>query len=609
MSAVAPSAYVPSDWDVSRLSTNELKALVRALGGPESRVPLELGELRDAGEVVVIQKMDKHSMRSLIERSGLHSRDCNTMELLRDRTREAMARLREADVPFCPSTGPRTLKDNQFPVTWRKFDVTFREASLGLSIALDSGGNLSVVRVSGDVPLKAGVKPDDTLLTINHCGFGDIYDQSTFEKDVLTRLKLAPRPLKLTFLVGDGRWPPTSHLSEANAKSNASSKQSAPSPPQTSSKYVNVRFEQRGTLGFSVGLNLEKKLEVSKVRQVAASPCWLAAVKPGDELVALNNRKFGLVEQDQFDKVVLQLKHSKRPMTLTFKKQKTKQSSSGGKSSAATGPAATNKNSAKSGGSSGGGTRTTSVPRATVPPVAPAGGSAPRAASQRYSTPAEPPTPPAEGAWKDSVSRSAAEALNAESPKPTLKSSASDVYHYDAVFTKQLLGIALALSRAKDDSIHVVVTEVRPSCTAAEIEVNDRLLKINGSPIGTVQNEAAFHSKILDKLKAAQRPLTLTFTSGVQGTLCFSQSYAQDLFDEIDSNHDGLLSQVELIKALRKHPELAKALDLPQSIRQEDGSRDKFTVVFHSLATRDDKNISKREWAHGLAKMAGETIV
>ncbi|KAJ8601900.1 hypothetical protein CTAYLR_002679 [Chrysophaeum taylorii] len=709
------SVYIPSDGDVSHLSTQELKAVVVAWTGDKSKVPMEKGDLRDAAERGIAQALDLKTMRELIARSGLSHRDCNTMELLRARCVAAMARLREAEIPFM-ARPHGAFRDNQFPVTWRTFDIVFKEGSLGLSIALDSGGNLSVVKVSGQDPQKAGLRPKDALLKINGCGFADVYDLATFERDVLRRLRCAPRPLKLTFLVGDGRWPPTA---DAVARPAAS----APAPPQE--ECTTVKFDTRGTLGFSLGLNRDQRLEVSKVRELETSPCWIAGIKPGDELIAINGRKFGLVAQTQFDAVVQQLKQTPRPMKLTFKRngtmqqqpppskasippranrspppaqqpapaakqspspvkqqsappattttkkqqqppppknnnnskpaaKKTTAAAASSKPSAAPAPAAPSQKSAmkksastapphksvpKTSASaapaktaSAAPAKTASAAPAKTASAAPAktASAAPAktasAAPAKTASAAPPKTDAAEASWKEFVSKAAADALN-EPPAPPLNEppappappapegttkakTEGDVYRYDAVFPKQLLGIALALSRSVNDgTLHVEVTEVRPTCEATEVEVHDRLVAINGDNVGAVKDEGEFKSEILEKLKAAGRPLTLTFTSGVQGSFCTSQSYAQDLFDQIDNNGDGLISQVELIKALRKLPDLAEALSLPKIIRQEDGSRDAFTAVFHALAVRDDKNISKREWAHGLAKLASETII
>jgi len=608
--------YVPSFGDVSQLSASELKALVLARsGGDKTSVPFELSELRGAAEAACLDALDVETSRALVTRAGLSHKDCNTRETLRKRCAEACRRLREYEIPFRPPK-KTTHRDTAFPVTWRKFDVTFREASLGFSIALDRGGNLNVVRSGdGSVAAKSGVTPGDALVALNHCGFGDISDVAAFEADVLQRLKKAPRPLKLTFQIGDGRWPPT-----------AAGKQRPPPPPPQHKEEVDLRFRERGTLGFSIHLTEKGRLEVVKVRETAKSPCWLACVGPGDELVKLNGRAFGVVGADVFDDVVRQLKSTPRPMTLSFARRASKRPSSTPQPAPLTKGAAprtstTRQSSTKTFTRP---TASTSTPEKTRP-VSTYSFTPPSTKFSTHGTtttakPPAPPPPPSRPPVKhqDSAaslaSASSSKGIQEETktePCPPPRSP-GEVYKYEAVFPKALLGIALALSRCVETGdYHVAVTEVRPACVAAEVEAHDRLVAINGEAVTGVENERDFNTKILAKLKALPRPLTLTFTSGdSDNDVCFSQAYASDLFDDIDANQDGLLSQVELIKALRKNPELAKALDLPQIIRQEDGSRDQFTVTFHKLANKDgDKTITKRQWCVGISKLAAETII
>ena len=604
--------YVPSYGDISQLSTPELKALVLAHhNGDKTAVPFELSELRSAAEEACVAAFDVETMRTLITRSGLTHKDCNTKPLLRERCREAMRRMRENEISYRPT--PRNApRDTSFPVTWRKFDVSFSEASLGFSIGLDKGGNLTVMKVTGATGLSAGLRPGDALIGLNHCHFGDIFDVDAFASDVLERLKKAPRPVRLTFQIGDGRWPPTaeppahrnSFSSESSRPSSSEKKPPAapkvlaankptpdlptpPPPPKKVKDEVDVKFRERGTLGFSINLTTTGRLEVNKIRETAKSPCWLACVNPGDELVKMNGRAFGVVGKDMFDDVVRQLKQTPRPMTLTFLQKRRSSPSAPTTTAKVFKKAATTKPTPPPPST------TTESKRQTFP--APHQGLPTSATLPRPSrtTSSDPPPRP-------------------RSVEETKAEPGSHVYRYDAVFPKELLGIALALSRSiATGKYHVAVTEVRPACVATEVEAHDRLVAINGDEVAGVENETDFSLKVLKKLKATPRPLTLTFTSGDDdtNTVCWSQAYASDLFDDIDANNDGLLSQVELIKALRKNPDLAAALDLPQHIRQEDGSRDQFAAVFQKLAVKDDKTITKRQWCVGISKLASETII
>ena len=57
-----------------------------------------------------------------------------------------------------------------------------------------------------------------------------------------------------------------------------------------------------------------------------------------------------------------------------------------------------------------------------------------------------------------------------------------------------------------------------------------------------------------------------------------SEKEALELYDLVDHNHDGVVSEIELIKAVRGNPQLSEKLGLPHEVRQEDGSRDRVQV-------------------------------
>jgi hypothetical protein len=54
----------------------------------------------------------------------------------------------------------------------------------------------------------------------------------------------------------------------------------------------------------------------------------------------------------------------------------------------------------------------------------------------------------------------------------------------------------------------------------------------------------------------------------------------QGFFQAVDASGNGSISRAELIRALRKDPELARLVNLPERIRQEDGTREHFEQVW-----------------------------
>eukprot|EP00656_Telonema_subtile_P014384 TRINITY_DN17370_c0_g1_i3.p1 TRINITY_DN17370_c0_g1~~TRINITY_DN17370_c0_g1_i3.p1 ORF type:complete len:116 (-),score=20.15 TRINITY_DN17370_c0_g1_i3:356-703(-) len=71
-----------------------------------------------------------------------------------------------------------------------------------------------------------------------------------------------------------------------------------------------------------------------------------------------------------------------------------------------------------------------------------------------------------------------------------------------------------------------------------------------------------------------------------------------ELFDTLDRNNDGLITRIELIKAMRKESEtLGPILGLPsQKITQEGEVREKFEEFFCAVDQDDERGISKEEW-------------
>lgn len=81
------------------------------------------------------------------------------------------------------------------------------------------------------------------------------------------------------------------------------------------------------------------------------------------------------------------------------------------------------------------------------------------------------------------------------------------------------------------------------------------------------------------------------------GGLVLDRTVLIDVFSRIDKNNDGVLSRAEVIKSLRHDPDVRRMLDLPQWIRQEDGTRDQFERVFQSIDSDDSKTINVAEFA------------
>ena len=67
-------------------------------------------------------------------------------------------------------------------------------------------------------------------------------------------------------------------------------------------------------------------------------------------------------------------------------------------------------------------------------------------------------------------------------------------------------------------------------------------------------------------------------------------------FRLIDKNGDGVLSRIEVIKALKTHKHVQHLLKLPAHIRQEDGTRNQFEVVYQMLDADDSKSVTLEEF-------------
>lgn len=70
----------------------------------------------------------------------------------------------------------------------------------------------------------------------------------------------------------------------------------------------------------------------------------------------------------------------------------------------------------------------------------------------------------------------------------------------------------------------------------------------------------------------------------------------REIFSRCDQDGDGKLNKRELIKVLRADKDIADFFELPQTIRQEDGSRDEMERIFQAVDTNGDRVISWDEF-------------
>ena len=88
--------------------------------------------------------------------------------------------------------------------------------------------------------------------------------------------------------------------------------------------------------------------------------------------------------------------------------------------------------------------------------------------------------------------------------------------------------------------------------------------------------------------------MPLSFTRGSSAGQIFLQ--CEEAFRLIDKNGDGVLSRIEVIQACRNDGEVARLLRLPQQIKQEDGSRDRFEEIFQMMDIDDSKEVDLQEF-------------
>ena len=76
---------------------------------------------------------------------------------------------------------------------------------------------------------------------------------------------------------------------------------------------------------------------------------------------------------------------------------------------------------------------------------------------------------------------------------------------------------------------------------------------------------------------------------------------ARTIFGQIDKDGSGAVTIRELIISIRKDAKLAETLKLPQSVRQEDGTRDELEKFFQALDTNGDRSLTFDEFSHFFA--------
>ena len=69
-----------------------------------------------------------------------------------------------------------------------------------------------------------------------------------------------------------------------------------------------------------------------------------------------------------------------------------------------------------------------------------------------------------------------------------------------------------------------------------------------------------------------------------------------EAFELIDKNGDGRLTRIEVIQACKHDPRVRELLRLPETIRQEDGSREAFEQVFQRMDKDDSKSVDLEEF-------------
>ena len=136
---------------------------------------------------------------------------------------------------------------------------------------------------------------------------------------------------------------------------------------------------------------------------------------------------------------------------------------------------------------------------------------------------------------------------------------------------------AQALVRVGASRGAVVTSESSASRAVASAEPGRQLVTRDALAPRTEEAEVDAYAEAVKKRRAALRAI----------------------FDRVDYNHDGQVSRIEAIKALRKDDEFARMLGFAHHtrVRQEDGTRDKLMLAFGALEN-EDKMLSFEEFRH-----------
>jgi hypothetical protein len=96
--------------------------------------------------------------------------------------------------------------------------------------------------------------------------------------------------------------------------------------------------------------------------------------------------------------------------------------------------------------------------------------------------------------------------------------------------------------------------------------------------------------------KVAEEPPTLNMDGlGSPSKTIHPWHDAIKLFEKLDRHKTGKVSQLDMLKALRKDRAVAETLGLPSVIHQEDGSRDAFERLFQSIDADNDKYVTRAD--------------
>lgn len=185
--------------DVDVLSSKELMAyVVKECGLIEID---EMDSLLERARLAAVSSLTVAQLRSTIGLGGLSDKDCYSKELLRERAKDAVKRIRVSKKIPDTATALEKIEKRH---GWRKYDVKFPKDKLGIALGLSDGILITDV-TRRDIP---ALQPGDQLVAINDCPFSPCADGDEFKFAVLDRIRDAPRPVVMTFACGDARWPP-----------------------------------------------------------------------------------------------------------------------------------------------------------------------------------------------------------------------------------------------------------------------------------------------------------------------------------------------------------------------------------------------------------------